>query len=251
MKKTFVFSAGCGLAGLLVALVASAQTINPLQPNLGGRVINGQDLAATAASSTKPVRGAIKLCANIEAKIQIKISSFDANKARQLNAYLNMKDRLVALNGKLVARGLDTSDLQADLVTLDGKINKFAADYKAYIDSLRATKNYACGQSQGQFVAKLKEAKTLLLEVHKDVLDIRSFYVSTIKPDLQEIKKQISAQKSNRDADDSAVSSQGPGNNSATDDSDSRQSNSGSADDSNGSADDSNRNSEAGDDVNN
>ena len=134
-------------------------------------------------------------CANIEQKIQSRISKFNAGKVRRISAFNNMKRRLTVLEVKLAAKGYDTSKLKADLAVLNSKIDKFLTDYAANNAALSETKKFACGKSEGEFRAQLLESKDLLATVHADSKDIKEYYANTVKPDLQEIKKQTPTTK--------------------------------------------------------
>ncbi|MFA6422298.1 MAG: hypothetical protein WCV92_02795 [Candidatus Buchananbacteria bacterium] len=130
-------------------------------------------------------------CQTITQKAEIKLSNYENGQARRVSAYNNMKTRLLKVVERLTAKGIETADLKADLVMLDAKIKKLSDDYALYISALKQTGNLACGQSDGQFKGKLSEARRLLPQVKKDVLDIRSFYSKTIKPDLLKLKAEL------------------------------------------------------------
>lgn len=139
-------------------------------------------------------------CSIFGDKVDIKIGNYDLRKTKHQTVYDNLKSRLINLSEKLTAKGYDTSDLKADLVVLDQKIKKFVTDYQAYVDKLKATKQYTCGESKGQYRTAFKDAKTALVAVRKDASDIRSYFVNTIKPDLIAIR----AQKVNANGDNAS-----------------------------------------------
>ncbi len=129
-------------------------------------------------------------CARITKNIEKKTTGFDENKDRHYNAYKNLDDRLTKLSAKLKAKGYDVTELDADLVVLDGKIKTFATDYAAYLAKLGETKEYACGHSDGDFKAKLAEARALLKKVREDSQDIKNYFLNTIRPDIKKIRDQ-------------------------------------------------------------
>jgi len=151
--------------------------------------------ASTTRDLFKPVASAQEKidqrCAFLTDKIATKIRAYDASKARHASAYNNLKDRLIKIVNQLDARGLDTGDLKVDLITLDQKITKFAEDYRSYINNLAETKSYACGHSQGEFASQLKDTRASMLIIKQDIVAIKSFYSTTIKPDLIALKAQI------------------------------------------------------------
>ncbi|MEK7595210.1 MAG: hypothetical protein AAB443_01260 [Patescibacteria group bacterium] len=124
-------------------------------------------------------------------RIDTKINAFDQNKARHIERYNLLKDKIKNFIDRAKAKGLNTSKLEADLATLDEKIKKFATDYANYIKELRDTKAFACGNSEGQFKQALSEAREAMKKVHEDAKDIRHFYTQTIKEDLKALRQQL------------------------------------------------------------
>lgn len=177
MKKTSFIIV---VLAMLVGSVGIASAEFPLNP-LKTRV----ELNADALKVFQAAR-----CAKIQEKIAAKTAGFDENKDRHYEAYKNLKDRMEKFLAKLTDKGYDVTEFKADLAVLNTKIQKFADDYAAYQVKLGETKDYACGHSDGDFKAKLAEARTLLKTVREDSKDIKSYYLNTIKPDLKAIRKQ-------------------------------------------------------------
>jgi len=202
MKKTkkLLFSAITMTLGLAIAVNVLAANIPNTQ--LGSKVqaeVKNIGISSTIQNNLRQaVNNAIEKCPTIESRIQMKIVNFDNNKIRHLNAYNNLKERLAKVESRLADKGLDTTKLKSYLSVLNSKIDKFTNDYAAYIDKLKETQTFVCGKSKGQFLAKLKEARTALKTVHQDILDIRSYYVNTIKPELQNLKQQINDLNKNK-----------------------------------------------------
>jgi len=129
-------------------------------------------------------------CSRIEARVRLKVQRFETLKERRVNAYLNMKDRVAKFINRLEKQGYDVSKLKEDLKVLEEKINKFAKDYSAFINTLKESQSYGCGHSEGQFKAKLEEARSLLRVVFEDVREIKNYYRTVIRPDLQTLRQQ-------------------------------------------------------------
>ncbi|MFA5029320.1 MAG: hypothetical protein WC518_01050 [Patescibacteria group bacterium] len=192
MKK-LLFGLVLASAMALAAGGVGAQVFKGTNTNLNAN-ING-NININAGAKAQAVKGAIALCANIESRVKMKIANYEAGKVRHANAYNNLKSRLAALNDKLVAKGADTTKLQSDLLQLDSKVAKFLADYDTYINKLREGQAFVCGKSQGQFLAKMKEARAALKVVWQDAKEIKDYYVKTIRPDLQAIREQLKKQQ--------------------------------------------------------
>lgn len=122
--------------------------------------------------------------------IDARISKFNTNKEKHINNYNSMKQKLTNLIAKLQAKGYDVSKLQADGKTWDEKVKKYAADYAAFIAKMTETKNYVCGESEGNFASALNQARQLLVVVKQSALDMRTFHLTVIRPDMQALRSQ-------------------------------------------------------------
>jgi hypothetical protein len=140
-------------------------------------------------------------CAMIQERIQNRIGNFDNGNEKHMAVYKNMVDRISKFIEKLSGAGYDTSKVKADLEVLEGMIAQFSADKDARLAKLNETKGFACGHSDGEFKAKLLEARKALQLVHQDAMDIRKYMLNTVRPDIQALKKQKVDAKNNADAD--------------------------------------------------
>lgn len=126
----------------------------------------------------------------IQERISLVIARFNNNKDRHIAAYKATKEQVAAIVNALAAQGYDVSKLSQDLKTWDAMIVKFATDFANFINKLTATQQYIPFESQGQFKAALEVARAQLRVVRADDLDIRTFYQTTIRPDVQDLKSQ-------------------------------------------------------------
>lgn len=147
-------------------------------------------LAARPTASSTEERMA-KICNVVTTRLDERIARFDANHERHVTAYRNLQARVTKFVERIEAKGYDATKIKADLTELNTKIEKLATDYRAYIAVLRGSREVTCGGSEGVFRGKLTEAKRLLGIVHQDVLDIRNYYQTTIRPDIRAIKDQV------------------------------------------------------------
>lgn len=129
-------------------------------------------------------------CTLVTQRIETTVARYNNNKDKHIQQYKNLAARLSALGEKLRAKGYDTSKLQADSKVLNDKITKLSQDYADFTSKLEATKQYACGSSQGAFKQALKTAQDQLKVVKADSVDIRNYYQTVIKPDIQAIRAQ-------------------------------------------------------------
>ena len=177
MKKTSTLIVALAM---LAVSAGQALAIIPLKPVVDISGILGKVKFETAEEK----------CARITKNIEKRTEAFDENKDRHYEAYKNLKDRMEKFLAKLTDKGYDVTELKADLVVFNTKIQKFADDYAAYQSKLGETKDFACGHADADFKAKLAEARTLLKTVREDSKDIKNYYLNTIKPDLKAISKQ-------------------------------------------------------------
>lgn len=185
-KKTLLIAI---LVLLVFPAIALAETDSTLIPSL---ITNPVAQNQVAQKTAKKV---IARCAIIESKIQVKATNFDNNKIKHLDAYAKVNAKLAEIISKLEIKGVDVSSLKKDLVVLDEKIKKFSDDYAIYIAKLKASQEFVCGETESDFRTSLKGAKTALAQVHKDAVDIRTYYAQNITGNINNIKTAINAQK--------------------------------------------------------
>lgn len=130
-------------------------------------------------------------CEKIQNRIGNRINKYDEGKISTENVYKRLKTRIGNLVTKLENNGIDASKLKNDLSTLNEKIEKVASDYGVFVAALKETKNYACGESQGQFRNKLQESRKLLGTVKQDRKETREYVVNTIIPDIKSLREQL------------------------------------------------------------
>lgn len=153
---------------------------------------------ALAVDSSPSAKGVEKKCETVIKRLDQRIDQYDKTKDTHLIKYKNTKDNFLALAERLDKKGYDTSKLRADGKTLDDKIATAAADYQSFIQKLEAAKQYPCQTSQGTFKKAMQDARTQLKVFHSDVKDIRNFFKTVIRPDLQAIRAQKQIKESTK-----------------------------------------------------
>lgn len=132
-------------------------------------------------------------CSKITASIDAKINKYNSNADHPRLSKL--QTRLSEIITKIKAKGYDTSKLEADLATLKTKTETCKTAYGQFIAKLGATKNFACGQSQGQFRAALQASKAQMESAQAACKDARSFINTVIKPDLKALREKMKADR--------------------------------------------------------
>ena len=129
-------------------------------------------------------------CAAREERITLQITRYENNYDRNQAIYDHVKSIVQSALSNLSAKGYDVSQLTADLQTLDGYIQTFQQQKAAVITQLQTAQGYPCGQSEGQFTQAMAEARQLAREAQLTMLNIRTFYQTTIRPDFQDLRNQ-------------------------------------------------------------
>lgn len=164
-------------------------------------VVSGLGSTALAQdnTTTKPAKSDLterakenkeKRCEAVTSKVTERVEKFDNNRQDNVIKHKRMVDGVKKIVEKLKEKGYDVTKLEADLKELDSKIVTAAKDFEVFITLLRESKSFACGESQGQFTAKMAEAKKQLAVVKQDRMAIREYFVNTIKPDIKAVREQ-------------------------------------------------------------
>ena len=129
-------------------------------------------------------------CDIITNKIDLIITKYDVNKEKHITRYQNIYNSVNELSVKLEKNGYDVTELNTDLKTLDQYIKEFSTEYTAFVDQLRASQQYACANSEGEFAKSVASARSYLLQARETTLSIRILVNDEIRADLQAIKNQ-------------------------------------------------------------
>lgn len=126
----------------------------------------------------------------IQNRIAVMVARFNANRERHVATYERIKAKVREVIANLSAKGYDTSRLSEDLKAFDAKVVRFGKDCALLMEKLAEAQKYTAGQPEGQFRAAIGEARAQLRVVRADILDIKKFYRSVIKPGVQALKSQ-------------------------------------------------------------
>ncbi len=140
----------------------------------------------------KRFRASATSCTVITTKLDKKIAHFDKRSAKHQTVYTNLQTKLNALVDKYETAGLNTENLVADLTTLQTKIDKFSADRVLYRAKLVELKALDCSDMT-VFQTKLVEARALQGTLRSDARDIKKFFKSDVKAELNSLKSQFEA----------------------------------------------------------
>lgn len=129
-------------------------------------------------------------CVQLQDRIQNRINAFNENKDGNVARYQEAKQRIADLISKLETQGVDVTTLKDHLDVFDGMITKYASVYVDFIESLKSTTQYICGESQGAF----KDAMSIVRQKHQEVIaqrqDIHEYFIHTLKEDIKALRVQ-------------------------------------------------------------
>jgi malonyl CoA-acyl carrier protein transacylase len=129
-------------------------------------------------------------CEVSDARVNLLVSRYTQNYPRHVENYKNVAEGVKTLVDSLKAAGKDTSKLEAVLATYNQKVVTFSQQATATVDQLKVAQQYACGESQGQYVAEIKKARELAATAHTSLLDLRSYYQKSVRPEIQALRAQ-------------------------------------------------------------
>jgi hypothetical protein len=151
-----------------------------------GLLVCGVAFAKVSTSSTSTK--AVGLCQVIVTNLNKRITNFDKNKSGQVTKFKKTQTKVVTLVDNLEAKGYDVTQIRADLVTYDQLITKFNADYSTFVADLGSTRDFTCGKSSGEFMAKLSISRSQLKTIRDDAVAVRTYWSGTLKPAIDALK---------------------------------------------------------------
>jgi len=170
----FLFSA--------TTLVSASSTSSTSSKNI-------QDKRIKVEQRIKDLHATSTICANLNNRIDKRISNFGLIFKKHSNNYQEHVSKLQIISSKLQTAGKDVSKLNSDIAILQVKIDKFNTDKLAVETALDNTKQYSCGDSQGQFKVALDSVRTVQTTVKADDMDISNFIKNVLRADISALSK--------------------------------------------------------------
>ncbi len=130
-------------------------------------------------------------CANLTTKIAETIRNYESNRASYFATYAQKRIEIEKWLHKLAASGYDIKQLRSDLIQWNIRIVSMAHSYDKYITDLRRTQTSSCGNSHGQFVRSLNQARLQYQDFQKKVKEVKRFFNAVIIPDLIALNSQV------------------------------------------------------------
>ena len=145
--------------------------------------------ATLRLSQAPPAAAKAAVCARLENRIQQRLDQYASHKDKWSSRHQGIVKRLEDLADKMEARGCDVSTLRANLQTYQNLIEAFAAAFRDFHASLQGSQTYACGESEGQFVAQVQESQPKLALVKQRASELHTFVQTTLRTRLTEMNR--------------------------------------------------------------
>lgn len=140
---------------------------------------------ASAQSNTFPrERITDNACDRVNTRIETIISRYNDQKDRHIKRYEEIYQKL----SSVAAKHDGSQKLKADLQKLNDLTKRFASEYTRFVDELRASQQFTCGKSDGQFRAKVASSRAILKQAKYIAVSAKELIRTDIKNDLQELK---------------------------------------------------------------
>lgn len=130
-------------------------------------------------------------CASLTTKIAETINNYESNRASYFATYAQKRIEIEKWLRKLAASGYDVRQLRRDLIQWNIKIVAMAHSYDKYVTDLRRTQTSSCGNSHGQFVRSLNQARLQYQDFQKKVKEVKRYFNAVIIPDIIALNSQV------------------------------------------------------------
>lgn len=186
MKKTFILVVLTTFFLLITGPVMAQEVIRPKNLKTD-QVTRAEELKAARmdkAADAQEVRAG-KLadrCEQVNGKLDQHLARYEESGGKYQAKHARIQARLDALVARLAAAEIDTTQLEAALVELDALIADFETNSLAYINSLKATRELTCGESEGAFKEQLAASRQLLAGLQEENTAIKEYWQAVLRP---------------------------------------------------------------------
>lgn len=134
-------------------------------------------------------------CQIAEQRIQNQIRRYDIIKSNHQARNQRVVTRLNEIMLQLESEGIDVTELRTAIQGLQTTVDSFEVSAQDYINLLIESENFACGQSEGEFLSRIRSAREIAPQIRSNVLSVREYFQNEIRPELEAIKIQLEAKK--------------------------------------------------------
>lgn len=127
------------------------------------------------------------MCEDLKTSVNRIIPQLESKRDKSIQNYNKKIEKWNIVLDKLDSEGTDTSEVRADIATLEQKITKLETDYNTFINSLVQAQTISCETPEVYFEA-LSDALTNWKPVINDQKDIDLFIKDVITPKIKVLK---------------------------------------------------------------
>jgi chromosome segregation ATPase len=120
--------------------------------------------------------------------------------ASHTKAYESINTSLSQIVTKLNTKGLNTTNLAGQQVTLASKIKDYQTNLTEYRQSVADLASMDCVSDPTAFKATLESSRSLRDKLSASILDIKSYVTGTIKPTLTTLRSDLNKKNGTTDA---------------------------------------------------
>lgn len=136
-----------------------------------------------------------RVCQITEQRIQNQIRRYDIIRENHQRRNQRVVTRLNEIMLRLESDGIDVTSLRESIQGLQATVDSFEVSAQDYINLLIESENFACGESEGEFLSRIQSARELAPQIRGNVLSIREYFQTEIRPELEAIRTQLEAQR--------------------------------------------------------
>lgn len=136
-----------------------------------------------------------KICKNTQDRVNERWTKYyekRMNRVESMDKGIKSLEKIIEF---YKSKGLNTANLEADLVALKALVGEYKTEYLKFLDALEVAKTLPCANHEGEFLPKLKAAKDQWLVVKQKAESIRDYYQGTVKKHLEELRTQLPVKK--------------------------------------------------------
>lgn len=124
-------------------------------------------------------------CELATTRIDLWVTRYENNQSRNQRVYDRLNEIADQVVDRAQAAGKDTTEFETVLAEFLSLADTARAEYSQLITELENTQQYACGESEGDFVEAMRVTRAQLIETRQATLDARQYYQSTVRPAAQ------------------------------------------------------------------
>lgn len=128
-------------------------------------------------------------CEAVNKRIDNRIAHYEDNYTRIEERMARITERMDKFVARLEGKGYDVTKVKADVATLTQMRETRRSLYTNFINELKETKQYDCGDSQGAFKTSLEEARMALSKWRDQVKANHDFLENTLRADIKAVVK--------------------------------------------------------------